>query len=529
MPSISSTKRSEHTFSERAKHHRDQASTHKGSSARHQRSAAKNTKRAEEERASHVRHQDIPKDWEPSFLGEVLVTVVSVITLPFTVPFILVGRFVSRLATEHPAIVGTAVLAALVGKTVADSTVNTRAVISNASALQNLNSTGDYSLSNDIDMTGLDPNNSEAFSGTLDGAGFGVNGLKTCLFKELTGNVSNINFSNANITGTSQEGPLGVVACQVMGNGQIENATVRDSVINLTGFNAKGGFATGKMLGNGKIINFSSVNNSIKASGQSSMGFAVGLTDGSAQVQNITALASTMEGTSGKMAVGVGEMKGSSNVAGATCVQSTLSASSATDMGVGGGHLGENTHVSHVTASSCSLKNMGSGSKTGMGAGNVASTTKSQVRGVTCLNSSIRFNATSDNEASIGAGHSSIFFPPSNVTSLDCEIHSAVNNGTVDLIATCASSDPSILSSDCSPINLPSSTFGSPESQAPESDLSKYDGIGALVGAGVMGAAWLLKESVLYLKNRKNNKDDVVKKKMLTTDSDDPEMIRLNP
>lgn len=526
MPSISSTKRSEHTFSERAKHHRDQASTHKGSSARHQRSAAKNTKRAEEERASHVRHQDIPKDWEPSSLGEVLVTVVSVITLPFTVPFILVGRFVSRLATEHPAIVGTAVLAALVGKTVADSTVNTRAVISNASALQNLNSTGDYSLSNDIDMTGLEPNNTEAFAGTLDGAGYAVKGLNACLFKDLTGNVSNINFLNANVTGTSDIGPLGVVACKVTGNGQIANTTVRNSEINLTGFNAKGGFATGKMLGNGKIINFSSVNNSIKASGQSSMGFAVGLTDGSAQVQNITALASTMEGTTGKMAVAVGEMKGKSNVTAVTCVQSTLSASSGADMGVGAGHLGENTHVSHVTASSCSLRNMGSGSKTGMGAGNVASTTKSQVRGVTCLNSSIRFNATSDNEASIGSGHSSAFSLPTNVTSYNCEIQSLLNNATADFSSVCAFSAPSIVSPDCSPVELPPSS-AQPESLM-KSDWAKY-GIGAIVGAGVMGAAWLLKESVLYLKNRKNNKDDVVKKKMLTTDSDDPEMIRLNP
>ncbi|MBQ7368952.1 MAG: InlB B-repeat-containing protein, partial [Clostridia bacterium] len=105
------------------------------------------------------------------------------------------------------------------------------------------NPAGVYVLAKNIDLSGKTWTAVD-FSGSLDGSGFKVSGLKTNLFNAVTGTVKNLKLDvNISVTNTGGCQQIGGFAKVANGNALIENITVYGSV------NTEGNYDCGGVLG----------------------------------------------------------------------------------------------------------------------------------------------------------------------------------------------------------------------------------------------------------------------------------------
>lgn len=92
------------------------------------------------------------------------------------------------------------------------------------------NTAGVYVLGKNIDLSGKSWTAVD-FSGSLDGSGFTVSGLRTNLFNSVTGTVKNLKLNvNVNVTNTGNCQQIGGFAKAANGNAVIENITVYGSI-----------------------------------------------------------------------------------------------------------------------------------------------------------------------------------------------------------------------------------------------------------------------------------------------------------
>ena len=207
--------------------------------------------------------------------------------------------------------------------------------ISDAAGLQKITGDGNYKLTQNIDLTGVDFTTIESFSGTLDGDGKTISGISAPLFATLSGTVKNLTLEgDITLPETGSE----TVNWGTLAN-TASNATVTDITLNVT---ATGSAGAAYYVAFGGIVG--------KASGTASITDCT--VNGSISLENFT-------GTQSNNMIGavVGTSSGNSKTSKVTisnCVNNaTISVSNDTATGKGGAVAGIVGYADFTNVSYC--------------------------------------------------------------------------------------------------------------------------------------------------------------------------------